>query len=398
MATFYQEIGRVGVVICGPARGLAKQAAGRLLRLSLLLLIIISLSYPPVATAQQISAYDGAAREIGASFDWYRYQGEWDSGPNNRDNCRVTAVAMAIQFSQNNVWVSIREIRDYLQHGGPTSIFDAQKDLSHWGIRYKGLDTIHDVLESVRRGHIVIVGMVMGDISEGPDYLVAYSDPGQRYDRYYSYSGGHAIVVKGVSADGQWLTVYDPNVWDGNGIYWYSDGTPKGKDRYYRTAEVATAMRHMGESPAALEILDVPPSLSPAVAETKSPSLAGGGSSQEQAPAQLKQSSDLTVWLSGGAGWRSVIFCFSVTNPGAQSLHLRNIGVVGWRPTGREFVVWQRNVIVHPGWNEYLALPLSINDPGKWLIKGIRYQVEDKWYELAADGHQQSIPFFVAQD
>jgi len=197
--------------------------------------------------------------DIPAPFEWYRYQGEWDSGACASNNCGPTSVAMAIQFAHDNQWVSISDIRTYISGSDCrwTNLDDLRSALSHWGVDHTtitGMDAVRDAVNS--RGHIVIVPVWMSYIPPGSDYLVPHSDPSSHYDRYYSYDSGHFVVVKGISDDNNWSIVHDPNVWDGNGIYWYSDDTAKGRSRYYSYSNFASAFANNGNQ--AIEILEVP--------------------------------------------------------------------------------------------------------------------------------------------
>ncbi|MCX6028459.1 MAG: PA14 domain-containing protein [Chloroflexi bacterium] len=210
--------------------------------------------YAPVAT-EIASPY----RDISASFEWYRYQGESDSGSCSSDNCGPTAVAMAIQFAHNNQWVSISDIRSYISGSDCrwTSVSDLNSALSHWNVSHTtitGMDAVRGAVND--RGHIVIVPVWMSYVPAGTDYLSPNSDPASHYNRYYSYTSGHVVVVKGISDDGNWVIVYDPNVWNGNGVYWYSNSTAKGKNRYYSYASFASAFANNGNQ--AIEILEVP--------------------------------------------------------------------------------------------------------------------------------------------
>ena len=72
------------------------------------------------------------------------------------------------------------------------------------------------------------------------------ANPAFNRDKYIKYYGKHILVVKGISDDGQWIIVYDPNVFGepgpNNSKYWYSNGIAKGKDRYYQFSEFSKAM------------------------------------------------------------------------------------------------------------------------------------------------------------
>ena len=52
--------------------------------------------------------------EVPAPFEWYRYEGESDSGSCASVNCGPAVVAMAVQFAKNNQIISIKDIRSFI--------------------------------------------------------------------------------------------------------------------------------------------------------------------------------------------------------------------------------------------------------------------------------------------
>ena len=176
--------------------------------------------------------------------DFYRYQGAWDSGSQASNNCGPTCVAMAIQFAGDNLWVAISDIRGYIGGSSWTYPSQLQAALNHWGVASQALTNEDALLAALANpNQIVLVHLYMNWFPPGSDYLWAYSDPSKHYDRYYSYASSHWIVVRGLSADGHWAICHDPNVWDGNGSYWYGDGSPKGKDRHYALDQLLGSAR-----------------------------------------------------------------------------------------------------------------------------------------------------------
>jgi hypothetical protein len=199
-----------------------------------------------------------SARDLSAPFDWYRYQGASDSGACSTTNCGPTSVAMAIEFANNDQYVSISDVRSYMTGTtcGDTNMSQIRSALSHWDVQYSNISGMNAVKSAVNdRGHIVIVPVKMSDISAGSDLDTGGTDASNRYNRYSSFTGYHVLVVKGISDDGNWVIVYDPNVFSG-AKYWYSNGQAKGKDRYYNYNNFATAFANNGNS--AIEITEVP--------------------------------------------------------------------------------------------------------------------------------------------
>jgi len=218
---------------------------------------------PEAVAAQAAPVEPPSLADVDAPYEWYRYQGAADSGACASVNCGPTSVAMAIEFAKNDLYVAISAVRDYI--GGEcdgTNSTQLRAALSNWGVPYQNINGMSALREAVNtRGHIVLVPVVMGAISPGADYEVWNSNPSQNTGRYYSYSGGHWLVVKGFTADGAWVRVYDPNVWE-SGKYRYADGTLKGKNRLYAASEFATAFQQ--NSNWAIEVMAAP-SLAPAV-------------------------------------------------------------------------------------------------------------------------------------
>lgn len=189
----------------------------------------------------------------------YRYQGESSSGACKSVNCGPTVVAMAIQHALGQ-WVAISDVRAFISGATcrVTNVADLVRALDNWGVSHatvSGMDAVRGAVND--RSHAVIVPVLMLDIAPGSDYLVNYSSPTDRDGRFYEYTDGHFVIVKGISSDGNWVIVHDPNVWDGNGKYWYSDYSAKGQSRYYSYSSFVTAFAHNGNQ--AIEILTTPP-------------------------------------------------------------------------------------------------------------------------------------------
>jgi len=198
------------------------------------------------------------ANNIVVPHEWYRYQGASDSDKKGND-CGPASVAMAIQFIKNT-FVPIRDIRNYIGPNTATSE-KLKTSLQHWGISYTHLSAgAQNVIDAVNdRNHIVICPVAMLCFSPGLDIdSESDDDPALHYDRYCSFTEelqGHFIVVKGISDDGNWIIVYDPGVWGSYPYskYWYSNGEPKGKERYYKLSEFSNAINSRG-----IEILPEP--------------------------------------------------------------------------------------------------------------------------------------------
>ena len=220
----------------------------------LLVILVFSLSF---LSLLMLFSTNTLAININVPYEWYRYQGAPDSSnPSTNSDCGPTGVAMAIQFVKN-VNVPIKDICNYISNyyytgvqPGSTNSGELVDCLQIYGISYNALSPgVQSVIDAVNnRSHIVLCFVTMGSFGKGPDIDGASSNPAFNYDRYHSYSDGHVIIVKGISNDGQWIIAYDPNVFGSYPYakYWYSNGVPKGKERYYRVSEFINALQTRG--------------------------------------------------------------------------------------------------------------------------------------------------------
>ncbi len=216
----------------------AVRALRRAVTCALLLCLWLPLALPAAARAD-------AGPQAGP---WYRYQGEpssYDRYDNQNVNCGPTSVAMAIQYAEG-VSVPIRQVRALIgKNKRYTDFSDLARALDHWAVRYSGgIVNARSIEAALARGHIVIVALDMRKVSPGADVDGRSADPSLRTGRYETYATLHWIVVRGVTSDGRYFVVYDGNVWGGPGnpLYWYSDGTPKGMNRYYAVDQVQRGM------------------------------------------------------------------------------------------------------------------------------------------------------------
>ncbi len=335
-----------------------------------------------------------------AGYDWYRYQGASDSGPSASVNCEITSIAMSIQYSRDNLRVPISTVREFVGRDGPTFTSDARRALTNWAVPYRGVQTVREIMDALARGHIVMVGLIMNRISPGADYQKGYSPPSQRFGRYNSYEGAHSVVVKGVTEDQGWFIVNDPNVWDNNPIYWYSDGTPKGKDRYYPVGEVTRAMNDLGDYPRGLEILAAAPAsvvIDPAGPQVQLISLVEETLPPPPAPPVLypRQSGDIAALGSLGIFWKSVTLTFRMANPRTDAIEVAQVGVQGRDPTGAEFFAAHGPATIRPGSDLAFAIPMVAEKPGVWQVRRVLYFAEDQWRELPSSGFLQQMDFVV---
>jgi len=171
------------------------------------------------------------------NYEWYIDQMATGEGSDN--NCGPSSVTMAIKWYdpsfektaeeardwsfdwRGNGWWYSSDISNYLRsHGVPTTTS-----------KYLGSEQVRQLLVA---GNLLIVCI---DTS----YLGFNSNSVERVGRFYSYGGGHFVVLKGMRrVSGQlYFEVYDPN----NEFMVYSDGTPKGKNRHWQASELDESIR-----------------------------------------------------------------------------------------------------------------------------------------------------------
>ncbi len=181
---------------------------------------------------------------------WYRYQGEADSGEARYVNCGPASVAMAVQ-RYTGVRIPVASIRNRIPGNslGYTHMDELTSLLGQYGVRYRrSIGQPADVRKALTRGNPVMVLVRMSAIDPGADYNGTSASPNQRSGRYYDFAGGHYLIIRGVTQDGEYYRVHDPLVFlpFGYAKYWYADDSPKGRDRLYPVEEVHAAMYAYG--------------------------------------------------------------------------------------------------------------------------------------------------------
>ncbi|MDP9350976.1 MAG: C39 family peptidase [Chloroflexota bacterium] len=181
---------------------------------------------------------------------WYRYQGEADSGEARYVNCGPASVAMAVQ-RYTGARIPVASIRNQIPGNtlGYTSMGELTSLLGQYGVRYRwSIAKPSDIRQALRRGNPVMALVRMGYIDPGADYNGASASPGLRTGRYNDFAGGHYFIIRGVTEDGGYYRIHDPLVFLplGYATYWYSDDSPKGRDRLYPVEEAHAAMYAYG--------------------------------------------------------------------------------------------------------------------------------------------------------
>lgn len=260
--------------LCKTDHGDHPMRQGTILAAALIASFIILLVTPAVAQQPPLLT---APKPALTQHDWYRHQGAPDSKCTK--DCGPTSVAMAIQFATGKE-VRIEDIRksmtdDRCVDTGPNDWGRALnqdkwevngEETTGMSVKHREITGMEAVVRAVNDWHIVIVPVRMHIIDEGEDIYKSEDDseddPKYYKNRYVNFSkppGDHVLVVKGISIEngGKWVIVYDPNVWGKSGKkYYYSNGEPKGKNRYYDYDQFKDAFEALGNK--AIEILETP--------------------------------------------------------------------------------------------------------------------------------------------
>ncbi len=170
-------------------------------------------------------------------YNWYIDQ--MNTGFDSSDNCGPSDVTMVCKWADSSFTKTAGDARKtYVPNGGWWSTGDIDSYLSdnnvNHGIINLGAD-IKSLTQTIKRqinlGQIAIVNLDM-------NLVRAETQPQLHVDRFYSTtpSFGHFLVIKGYSiVDGNtFFETYDSNSWGAS----YLDGSPQGKDRYYRAEDI----------------------------------------------------------------------------------------------------------------------------------------------------------------
>jgi len=180
---------------------------------------------------------------INRDFDWYINQ--LGTGTDEYINCGpASAVMAALWYFYGDFHVSVEETRNTVpeilnQHWFYRDIVAFLQD-HNVDITISFYATLENMINWLNEGRIIIANIRAGDISHG--------DRGSGIGRFYSFNGGHFVILKGfyVVDDVLYFEVYDPLTMND----FYDDGYPMGKNRLYRADEVAWSVDSWGEGQA----------------------------------------------------------------------------------------------------------------------------------------------------
>jgi hypothetical protein len=178
--------------------------------------------------------YKGHSNNV--SYDWYCDQA--GTGTYSLHNCGPTSATMAIKWANENFNKTPEDARNkYPGDGGNWGVHDVISYLNLYSINNDTINItqIDSIQRRINSGKIVILCVDMFYIREN-------EHENWHVDKFYpAWKGwGHFIVIKGykVVDNEVFYEAYDPYSF---GLR-YNNGTLKGKDRYYRSEDLNSAV------------------------------------------------------------------------------------------------------------------------------------------------------------
>jgi len=188
-----------------------------------------------------LGGFQKASLSNNRDYEWYIDQA--NTGEHSDNNCGPTVTTIASLWSNADFSNTPEDAREaYRPDGGwwYTDDIDAyltDNNIPHYYITLSSstYGTQEIIIDELEGGNIVILCLDMY-------YVTRTTNAEWRVDKFYHTNGkdwGHFIIAKGFkNVDGQiFYEIYDPNSWNQK----YSDGTLKGKDRYYRPEDIYKA-------------------------------------------------------------------------------------------------------------------------------------------------------------
>jgi hypothetical protein len=192
----------------------------------------ILINAPPIGIEGDILKWNSSNRD----YEWYFDQA--NSGAYSNGNCGSAVATMAVKWSNKDFTKTVQDARNkYMLNGEwwstdtvSTYINENNGDCS---IK-KFTNNIDDTKSLIDSGKIAILCINTYGLSGIYDY-------NSRVGRFYSPSNGHFILLKGYieTTKGFYLEFYDPFSMGQTD----SDGSLKGKDRYYTVQDIDNALK-----------------------------------------------------------------------------------------------------------------------------------------------------------
>ncbi len=164
-------------------------------------------------------------------LNWYRTQ--FNSG--TQSNCGPSTVSMAVAWAKGE-YVPVSSVRQQVgwhpERLGATTLEELYRSLrqNRVQVSFKRLTSKENLFQAIDNGNIAIVLFSTGDIP-----AVEGTPDDNLFGRYYTYTQGHYVVIKGYTKDKNHFIVYDPipSDWGSNSMR-HDDGISMiGRNRYY---------------------------------------------------------------------------------------------------------------------------------------------------------------------
>lgn len=166
-------------------------------------------------------------------YNWYIDQG--DTGDESQTNCGPSSAVMAALWQNENFSYTVSEARQDFPNEGGWYTSQMAKFFNEHNVTYEVEDYhgVHQLIETINNGHIIVLCI--------DTTFIEKNDSDEKIGRFYSYEGGHYVVVKGYmyANDALYLEVYDANGWGKE----HEDSSPMGKDRLYESGQVNKAIK-----------------------------------------------------------------------------------------------------------------------------------------------------------
>jgi hypothetical protein len=174
-----------------------------------------------------------------SQFNWYRTQ--YNTGTTS--NCGPASAAMAISWGTGR-YFPVSTVRQAVgwQGDGGTSFEQLVGVIKKEGVNatIEPLRSVQNVRDVIDSGGVAIVLFHTDGIK------ISRQDPSSSlFDRYYSDSVGHYIVIKGYSLNGEYFVINDPipSDWGANRFRYQDEISMAGRNRYYSSTELMAALR-----------------------------------------------------------------------------------------------------------------------------------------------------------
>ena len=174
-------------------------------------------------------------------LNWYRTQ--FNTG--EQSNCGPATVSMAVAWAKGE-YVPVSTVRQQVgwheERLGATTLEELHLSLmkNDVNVRFRRLYSAQNLFQVIDSGNIAIVLLETGEIPR-----IQSRPLDTPFGRYYEYSQGHYVVVKGYTKDKRYVIVHDPipSDWGSNSMR-YSDGISMiGRNRFYAVDDFLKAIR-----------------------------------------------------------------------------------------------------------------------------------------------------------